>query len=131
MLDHPHRAITLRLWDAIAGSDIAALHALLAPKAVWRIYGRSPLAGTYNGVEAIMAFLARVGELSDDLNAELMDVFVSDRGAVVRYAVEARRGRRRLEGERLLMIRIEDGVVVESIFVPLDQERYDRFWQDA
>ena len=131
MAEHSNRRIALRLWQAIAESDVSTLSELVSDKAVWIMYGRSPLAGAYKGLESILGFRARVGELSDELSADLLDVFVSERGAVIRYAVHALRGRRRLEIEQLLMIRIERGVIVEGVFSPIDQERYDRFWQDA
>ena len=80
------------------------------------------------GHDAVLALLARVGELSDELEAELLDIFVSDRGAVLHYAIEARRGLSTLETEHLFVIRIDDGVITDAVFAPVDQERYDRFW---
>ena len=127
--EHPHFAVSRRLWDAIAAADAPTLRDVLSPKTVWHMPGRSPLAGSYHGFDEVLDFLARVGELSDDLSAELVDVFVSDRGAVLRYAIKAHRGREVLDLEQLFITRIEDGHVVEARFVPSDQEAYDRFWR--
>ena len=66
---HSHVVLARRLWSAIAEADVQTLSEVLAEKTVWRMYGRSPVAGTYEGVEAVVGFLARVGELSDDLEA--------------------------------------------------------------
>ena len=79
----------------------------------------------------MVGFLARVGELSDDLEASLVDILVSERGAVMRYRISARRGAKRLEIEHLLLVEIEGGRVEEAVFAPLDQDRYDRFWLDS
>jgi ketosteroid isomerase-like protein len=128
---HPHLVLARRLWSAIADADVQILREVLAPKTVWRMYGRSPLAGTFEGPEAVIAFMARVGELSDELEASLVDIFVSERGAVMRYRVAARRGSRRLDIEHLLLIEIEEGQIEQAVFAPLDQARYDRFWTDA
>lgn len=128
MASHPHRALAERLWEGIATADVDALREVLAPKCVWRMYGRSPLAGSYVGLEAILGFMAEVGERSDELRADLVDVFVSERGAVLRYAIEARRGAHELAIEHLMLTRIEQGRIVEAVFAPLDQEKYDRFW---
>jgi ketosteroid isomerase-like protein len=128
---HPHLVLARRLWSAIAEADVQILREVLAPKTVWRMYGRSPFAGIYEGPEEVIGFMARVGELSDELEASLVDIFVSERGAVMRYRISARRGPRRLEIEHLLLIEIEQGQVEEAVFAPLDQERYDRFWMDS
>lgn len=123
-------AIARELWDAIASADVAALKRVLSPKTIWRMPGRSPLAGTFEGVDAVLGLMAKVGELSDELDSILIDVFTNDDGAVLRYGIQARRGDKLLETEHLFMIRIEMGQVTEAVFAPVDQERYDRFWLD-
>ena len=125
---HPHRQTALQLWEAIASGNSDALREVLAPKTVWRMYGRSPLAGSYIGADAVLGLMAEVGERCDTMRAELVDVFVSERGAAMRYAIDARRGAHRLEIEHVLITRIACGKIVEAIFAPLDQEKYDRFW---
>lgn len=126
--EHPNFVIARRLWDAIANVAFEELRALLSDKAVWRMYGESRLAGTYVGADAILEFMALVGELSDDLEADLLDVFVSDDGAVLRYRVRAVRGSQSLDIEHLFLIRIAEGRIVEGVFAPIDQHRYDRFF---
>ncbi len=129
--EHPSRVVTLRLWSAIAAADESELRAVIAPKAVWRMYGQSPFAGSYQGIDAILDFLASVGEKADELQSDLVDIFVSDRGAVARYKVHALRGDRVLDVEQLLILRIDGGRVVEAVFAPIDQYRYDRFWSGS
>ena len=128
MQRHAHHDVVERLWNAIAGSESEILSELLDDKSCWRMSGRSPVAGTYIGQEEILQFLALVGELTTDLHAELLDVFVSDRGAVLRYSVVAERGSRRLETEQLLLLEIENDRITEAIFAPIDQAEYDRFF---
>ena len=130
MPPHPNQLLSQRLWDAIATADAAALRTLIASKAVWRMYGRSPLAGSHKGIDAILHFMASVGELADELESSLIEIFASERGAVLRYSVHARRGDRSLDVEHLFMIQIRQGKVVEGVFAPLDQHRYDEFWLD-
>ena len=126
--DHHHFEVSRCLWNAIADADVPVLRQVLAPKTVWHMPGRSPLAGTYVGVDAVLEFMAHIGELCDDLRSDLIDVFVSESGAVLRYAVTARRGPHELQVEQLFLTRIRDGRVEQARFVPLDQEAYDRFW---
>jgi ketosteroid isomerase-like protein len=129
--EHPSHVVARRLWNAIAAGDESALRAVIEPKAVWRMYGQSPLRGSYQGIDAILDFMASVGERADELQSDLVDIFVSDRGAVVRYKVHALRGDRVLDIEHLFLLRIEGGRVVEAVFAPIDQHRHDRFWSDS
>jgi ketosteroid isomerase-like protein len=128
MGEHSNLVVAQCLWDAIARADAPALRELMSEKTVWRMPGNSPLAGTYVGVDAILQFMARVGDLADDLRSDLIDVFVNDRGAVLRYDVHAIRGIRSLDIEHLFMIRIDEGRITEGVFAPIDQHRYDRFF---
>ncbi len=127
--EHPNRVIARRLWNAIAEADVHELREVIAPKAVWRMYGRNRWTGSYAGIDAILGFLASVGEQADELQSDLVDIFVSERGAVLRYKVHALRGDRVLDIEHLFMVRIDDGRVVEAVFALIDQHRYDRFWE--
>jgi ketosteroid isomerase-like protein len=127
---HSNRLLSQRLWDAIASADEPELRTLIASKAVWRMYGRGPLAGSYKGIDAILHFMANVGERADELESSLIEIFASESGAVLRYSVRARRGSRSLEIEHLFMIQIRQGEVIEGVFAPLDQHRYDEFWLD-
>ena len=130
MRRHRNHTVALDLWDAIARGDALALTRLLAEKCAWTMPGDSPLAGVYEGPEAIFHFMARLGELTDDLRSDLVDIFVSDRGAVVRYRIHAERGAETLDMEHLFMIGIdEDGLITEGVFAPIGQHRYDHFFR--
>jgi ketosteroid isomerase-like protein len=128
MTEEPNAVVARRLWDAIASADAPALRELMAEKTMWRMPGDSLVAGTYVGADAVLDFMARVGELTDDLHSNLIDIFVSDRGAVLRYVIHATRGARRLDTEHLFVIRVVEGRITEAVFAPADQARYDRFF---
>ena len=125
-----HDAIARRLWNGIAYADRDLLRMVIAPKAIWRMVGRSPMAGAHVGIDAILEFLASVGERADELESTLLEIFTNAEGAVLRYAIHAKRGGRVLDTEHLFRIRIEEARIVEGVFTPLDQERYDAFWTD-
>jgi ketosteroid isomerase-like protein len=125
---HSNHVIVRDLWDAIARGDSAAIRALLSEKPVWQMPGSSAVAGSYVGADAVLHFLARIGELTDDLQADLLDSFVSERGAVLHYRIHAVRGSERLDTEHLFLVRIEAGRIFEATFAPFDQQRYDRFF---
>ena len=123
-----NRIIAEDLWNAIAAADIPTMHSLLSEKCVWRMNGSSLLAGTFSGPDEIVQWTASIGELADDLQASLIDVFSSASGAVLRYRVRAVRGPRTLDVEHLFMITVEDGRITEAVFAPIDQLAYDRFF---
>jgi ketosteroid isomerase-like protein len=128
MQEHDNFAIARRLWDAIATGDAPALRDLMSEKCTWRMPGSSVLAGAYVGADAILGFMARVGELTDDLQSDLIDIFVSEEGAVLHYGIHGIRGSQRLDTEHLFTIRIEDDQITGAVFAPIDQHEYDRFF---
>ena len=126
---HPNFLIAQKLWDAVAHGDAAGLRALLSPKIQWRTYGGGDLAGTFVGIDAALDVLASVGDLTDDLRSDLIDIFVNDRGAVLRTRVEARRGSHELHVEQLFVLTIDGGRIVQMMSVTNDQEQSSRFWR--
>jgi uncharacterized protein len=50
--------------DALVSGDLDRIRSYFAPDATWTIHGTLPVAGTYNGADEIMEFLASaMGEL--------------------------------------------------------------------
>ena len=126
--DHPNDRLVRAIWAATSSGDADALREQLAPDVVWHARSAGLLSGAYDGVEAVIEFLARTGDLADDLCMDLSDVFVSNRGAVASYHVAARRGDRVLDADMLLVAHIREGRVTEVLTVPVDAEESDRFW---
>jgi ketosteroid isomerase-like protein len=125
---HPHIAIAQKLWDAVAHGDAAGLRGILSPKIEWRTYGGGGFAGTFVGIDAALDRLASMGDLTDELRSDLIDIFVNDRGAVLWTRVEARRGSERLHVEQLIVLTIEGDQIVRIMSVTNDQDQSKRFW---
>jgi ketosteroid isomerase-like protein len=72
-------------YAAMAKGDGRQLAQLLDPSAEWHIPGRSPLAGTYKGLDETFKFWKRVAELAPGgLRLKVLDVFANDdRGGVL------------------------------------------------
>jgi len=126
---HPHFATAQKLWEAVAHGDAAQLRAILSPKIQWRTYGGSDLAGNFVGIDAALDVLASVGDLTDELRSDLIDIFVNDRGAVLWTRLEARRGSQELNVEQLVVLTIEGGQIVQMMSVTNDQDQSNRFWK--
>jgi ketosteroid isomerase-like protein len=126
--EHPNEAIARQLWAGAAEGDAEAIRGVLAAGVVWKSVGRNPLSGEFRGPEAVIDYMARVGESTDELRLDLTDLFVNEGGVVVLYHASALRGARRLELDYVLVLRIRDGLVVDALSVPVDQPRNDAFW---
>jgi ketosteroid isomerase-like protein len=128
MPDHPNSEFATALWDAVAQGDSEAVRALLADEVVWHAGGRHALSGEFSGPDAVLDYLARVGERADELSTELTDIFVNDSGAVVIYRLSARRELKRLETELFLELEIREGKLVRARSVSVDQVASNEFW---
>jgi ketosteroid isomerase-like protein len=118
------------MWDAGARGDAEGICDLFAPDAVMRSHGApGPLVGEFKGIAEILDFLARAGELVDDSRSELIDVYTSDTGAVIRYRTLATRGAMHLDMQYFYLLSIERGRIMAATLVPTDQRRNDEFWR--
>lgn len=128
MWSHPHFSIAQRFWEAVASGDARQLQEILSPKIQWRSYGAGDLTGIFVGVDAVLDLLASAGDIADELRSDLIDIFVNDRGAVLRFIVEANRGSDELHIEQLLVLAIEENRVVQATSVPTGQGQSNQFW---
>src|SRR5262245_54982197 len=129
--EHPNLLLMRRLWEASARGDGEAVAAGYAPDAVLSAPGGPipPLSGEFKGKEQILDYLASWGEVVDDSRSEILDMYASDSGAVVRYRTLAMRGGRQLDMQFLYVAAIEAGRIVRATIVAMDQRRYDEFWR--
>ena len=126
--EHPNARIAMRMWQAAAEGNAPELRRIFSDEIVWRSPGRNRLSGEFHGQDAVLDFLARVGEDATELKLTLDDVYPNESGAVLTYHVSARRGAQALEMDGLLRIAIRDRQVISALSVPVDQRANDDFW---
>lgn len=126
-----YRELAHRVWDATARGDVDTLLQIYAPDVVMWVRGRNPLCGEYKGTTALLGQFARSAELVDELCLDLLEVYSSEDGALLRYRVEASRGELRLDAEFHLSFRVAAGRIYEVEIVATDQERADAFWHEV
>jgi ketosteroid isomerase-like protein len=120
-----------RAWDAIARGDAGAVRALLAPDVVWHALARgAPWAGEHRGADVILDFLARVGEVTDVFDAQLVDVLAGDERVLVVFHVRIGVGDRHVELDYLLLARATGDRVTEVWTTPLDPAALERLWEE-
>jgi ketosteroid isomerase-like protein len=127
--DHPHAIIAQRIWEAASKGDAASLIDLLSPDIIWRSYGSGELSGVIQGPEEVLDLMARTGELVDTMVLRVVDIFASDRGAVIQYAMEANQGPKTLESQIILLLQIQEGLVTEIMTVPTQAKEAAEFWR--
>jgi uncharacterized protein len=122
-------ALARRIFDAFERRDGFALRGCFAEHAVWRVGGRSRLAGEHVGRRAIIRFLGSLPRLSDGTyRSELIDVLESPDRAVVLYRARGMRNGVELDIDQLLLFTIRDGLVVAIDAYPSDPIAFDAFW---
>ena len=121
-------ATVREMFAAFSTGDMASLAAVLAPDATWHIPGTGIVSGDHRGREAIVAALTLARSPDHDYRPEMIDIAASERHAVAIYKAIGTRNGRTLDLDQLLLIRIEDGVVVEVTAYPRSQQAFDEFW---
>jgi len=126
--EHPNIALARRAWQALAEADTEALGEILAADVVWHATGNTPWRGENRGFDAVLDYLARVGEFADAFEARLDDILASrDRVLLVFHASVERDGQR-LEVDYLCLAHIEEGRANEVWTLPLDPDSVAHFW---
>jgi len=129
MNDHPNAQIARRAWEAISHGDVDTLLEVLDPAVVWHATARgTPWFGTHRGAEAVVDYLARVGEASEFFEATLADVLASDERVLLVFHASFRRRGRLAELDYQLLGRFENGRVAEMWTTPLDPATIEAFW---
>jgi hypothetical protein len=120
-----------RFYAALAAQDAAALQSCFAHDAIWRLPGKSAIAGEHRGWPAIRDdFLAKIGPLSgQSFRAELLDIAVGETFAVaVQHATASYQGRR-LDITGCQLMRLKEGRISEVQGHYSDQYALDAFWR--
>lgn len=115
-------------WQAVSEADVDALRRLVADDVVWHASGRGPRAGDFRGREAILDYLATIGDDADEFESELEDILVGEERTAILFRVSGQRGPRLLEIGFVLLMRFEDNRIAELWSVPRDQYAVDEFW---
>ena len=124
-----NEAIVRRIFDAFARKDGFALRGLFADDAVWRVPGDSVMAGTFEGRDAIFAFLGRLPkETGGTYTSRLIDVLASHERAAALYRASGERHGVRLDLDQLLLFTFHDGLVQTVLALPTDLAAFEAFW---
>src|SRR5438128_6667276 len=129
-LEHPNAALARRIFEASARRDGASVVAALDDEVVWRVGGRSSVAGEYRGRREVIAFLRMTTQATaGTYRSSLLYALADDERAVAVYRARGNRpDGREIDIEQILLCRVSGGRFVEVVAVPTDQNAFDAFW---
>jgi ketosteroid isomerase-like protein len=119
-------------YDALVSGDIPLLFGLMDDDVAAHVPGRSQVAGEYAGKQAVLGYVATLGELSGGtLRFELHDLLTSDGHGHAAALVTDRA--ERADGRALAMNNVHvwhvgDGRLKEIWIYPGDLVAWDDFW---
>lgn len=119
-----------RGYAAFNAADGDTLAKLFDENAVWHTPGRSPMAGDYKGVKAILAQFSRYGgETAGTFKAKLQYLCESEDGRVVGvHQNTAERNGKHLDVGCCLTFEFKDGRVISGREHFYDLYAWDKFW---
>jgi uncharacterized protein len=116
--DHPDAIAYRRTADAFRARDFDLVRTLIAPEVVWHVPGDHHMAGTMDGREALLTWLAELGNTGFWLVEH--DVFASDQHVCAISTMGARRTSVDVGTRVISIFRYCDGRQVERWFYPDD-----------
>jgi ketosteroid isomerase-like protein len=128
MIDHPHAKLARTAWEAAAHGNRETLARMCSPDIVWHASGRGPRSGEYRGIDAVLEYLAALGDAADRFDSDFEDVLVGNDLVAVLFHVTGRRHGRLLDTDFILLFRVDGGRLDEVWAIPRDQYAVDEFW---
>ncbi len=124
-----------KAYDALVSGDIPLLFSLMDDDVAAHVPGRSQVAGEYAGKQAVLGYVATLGELSGGtLRFELHQLLAADGHAAHGHAVALvkdlaeRADGRALAMNNLHVWHVADGRLQEIWIYPGDLYAWDDFW---
>ena len=122
-------AIVRRGYEAFNSGDMKTLTELFDESAVWRVPGRSSLAGDHQGREAAFAYFGRLGqETGGTFRAELQHLLADGDRVVGIQRNSAERDGKQLDVDVCLAFQLENGRITEGAEHFHDLYAWDEFW---
>jgi ketosteroid isomerase-like protein len=126
---HPNEELIRKGYAAFDQRDMAALNDLFADDVTWHVTGDNPLAGDYEGKEAVFGLFAKLAEeTGGSLRNDIHDVLANDEHGVALVTARAERGGKTLSDNAAHVLHIEGGKVTEFWIHSGDQQAVDQFW---
>src|SRR5579872_4560042 len=128
---HPNEELMRKGYEAFGRGDLDTVREVFAEDIVWHAPGRSPLAGDYEGVDAVFEQFGKIFEMTNGtFNLEIHDVLANDEHVVVLLTAHGEREGKTLDDKSVQVWHIEDGKAKEQWLTSGDPYANDEFWSD-
>jgi len=128
MPQHPNVITVKRGCEAFNKGDMCTVANMFTDDIVWHVPGRSSLAGSYRGPDAVFNYLGELSERSDGSYRTELHIAVGDEEHVICVDhTTASRGDRVYDGNEIVVFRFRDGLVVEvwqSLLSPYEHDEF-------
>jgi ketosteroid isomerase-like protein len=127
-------ALLARLHEAqnqfYAGGDSAPLRAMLTPDVTWTIPGNNAVAGTYRGIDAVLAYFERRRALANStFQLRRRDVLVGAGSAIAALTDgTATIGGQARHWSTVGLYEVRDGLIAACWLLALDLPEFDAIW---
>ncbi|MBW2273884.1 MAG: nuclear transport factor 2 family protein [Deltaproteobacteria bacterium] len=128
--EHPNALIAKRAWRAVSEADVDTLRKLWTDDIVWHVTTRNPWCGDHVGQDAVLDYLANLGDSGDAYDSTLDDVLASDERALLVCGVSAARKGHSVESRYVILARFEGEQIAEVWTMPLEPEVLAAYWAD-
>jgi len=121
--EHPNATAYRRTADAFRERDFDAIRSLVAEDVIWHVPGHHSMAGEIRGLDALIAWLGRLGELGFTLREH--DVFGNDEHVCALSYMGARRPGVDVEIRVTSVFHFRDGRQAERWIYPEDIDAWE------
>ena len=122
------RTVLERYLEAWRAADLDALLGAYADDVVFHYFGATDLAGAHHGKDAAVAAMVSASTRATRELVEVVDLLVGDVLGTLVVVERITRGDLTAELRRVLVYRVEGGLIVECWVLDEDQALVDRFW---
>jgi ketosteroid isomerase-like protein len=126
---HPNVLTYLAAIDAFNRNDVAAIGNHVSADFVYRIPGRSSVAGEFHGIDGFVEALTRLRDGSaGTIELAPVAVLADDENLIARARVTAERNGQRLDTENCYAFRFVAGRVADGQVFLSEPDHVERFW---
>lgn len=122
--------LLMQLWEAFNRNDLETGKKIVSEDIIYKVSGRGPVSGIYEGRLAFMKLLEKVKELSGGtITVRPIVMLADDEYVFVLARATGRRGEKVLDIEHCYLYRFSNGRLVEGRTMPVDLYEFDEFWK--
>lgn len=122
--------LLMQAWEAFNKNDLETANKIVSEDIIYKVSGRGPVSGIYEGRLMFRKLIEKVKELSGGtVTIKPLVTLADDEYVFVLARVTGRRGEKVLDIEHCYLYRFSNGQLVEGRTMPVDLYEFDEFWK--